>query len=141
MKTEKIIISFIAVVIGLLFAGVAFYLYQSTKIVKPSNTKTVTIIPPTPTFAPTVFLSVENPKDGDVVNKKTININGKTIPDATILVSTETSDEVVAPARNGAFSVTATIEDGTNQLTITAIAPNGEEAKVIRTITFSTENF
>lgn len=141
MRTEKVIFSFIAVVIGLLVAGVAFYVYQSTKMLPQQAERVVTIKRPTPTPEPAVFLVVEKPEDEDVVETKTVTIAGKTIPEATIVINAEGTDQVVRPASNGNFSTTVTIGDGANQILITSIAPNGEETTIIRTITYSTETF
>ncbi|MDP3987714.1 MAG: hypothetical protein Q8P80_01060 [Candidatus Levybacteria bacterium] len=141
MKTEKIVISFIAVVIGILAAGAVFYFYQSSKTIPASKSKTVTIAAPTPTPKLSIFLSVDKPKDEDVVDSKTISVSGKTTGQAAVIVSTQSQDQVLTPASNGSFSTTITIEDGQNQVEITAIAPNGEETRITRTITFSTETF
>lgn len=141
MSTEKVIISFIAVIIGILAASAAFYVYQTTKVIPPAKTKTISIASPTPTPSTSVFLSVDTPKDEDVVDKKTITFTGKTLPNAVIVISTEASDEVITPASNGNFSTTVNITNGTNRIELTAIAPNGEEVKITRTITYSTENF
>jgi len=143
MKAERVILSFVAVIIGLIAAGVAFYLYQMTKVV-PDNDKTISLMPkisvsPTPDSAN--LLSVDSPTDEQVFNKKTITVNGKTRKDATIIVTTEDNDQVVTPAANGNFSITQTIPGGTTLIHITAVFPNGEEQTITRTITFSTENF
>ena len=143
MKAEKVILSFIAIFIGLVAAGVAFYLYQMTKTVPPQKAQTLSLdtksLSPTPDASH--LLVVESPKDEEVLDKKVISVNGKTRSDATVIVSTETTDEVVKPAANGSFSVTQTIPNGTSILHVTAIFPNGEERRVTRTVTFSTENF
>lgn len=141
MKTEKIILSFIAALIGLLAAGVAFYLYQTTKTISPSQVKTVTVAKPTPTPKSSLFLSIDSPEDEDVTDRKTVTITGKTVIGATIVISTESSDQVVQASATGSFSTTATIDNGVNQIEITAIAPNGEEITIVRTITYSTETF
>ncbi len=141
MKTEKIVLSFIAVVVGILVAGLIFYLYQATKTISPSNTKTVSPSSVTPTPKSTIFLSLDRPKDEEVVDTKTITISGKTAPDATIVISTPSDDQVISPAKNGNFSSNVTIGDGENLITVTAIAVNGEEVKILRTVTFSTESF
>ena len=143
MKKEKVVLSFIAVVLGLLVSGVAFYLYQSTKTIPDDKIKTISI---KPTVTPdlktsSIFLSIDSPKDESVADKKIINVTGKTIKDAVVVVSTNIDDEVINPASNGNFSTTVNIENGQNQIEVTAIAPNGEEEKVIRTVTFSTESF
>lgn len=123
-------------------AGLAFYLYQATKTISPSNTKTVSPSSPSPTPKSTIFLSLDRPKDEEVVDTKTITISGKTTSDATIVISTPSDDQVISPAaKNGDFSSTVTIGDGENLITVTAIAVNGEEVKILRTVTFSTESF
>ncbi len=143
MKTEKIVISFIAVVIGILFAGSIFYLYQSTKVVPTTQEKTITL---SPTSNPSknksnIFLTIETPRDEEVVGIKTITITGKTLPDAVIVISTQSNDYVITPAITGSFSTTAVLEDGANNIEITAISKAGEEITVVRTITVSTETF
>lgn len=141
MKTEKIVISFIAILIGILFASVAFYFYQSTKTVPQSEIKIAGTPTPTSKSKSAVFLAIDSPRDEEVVSKKTINIVGKTTSEAIVVISTKNTDEVIKPASNGNFSTTAVIDNGVNKIEITAINPNGEETKIIRTVTFSTENF
>lgn len=141
MKTEKIVISFIAVIVGIIVAGVFFYFYQQTKIIPASQTKVVSINPPTPTPKSSIFLVVDKPTDEEVVDTKTITVSGRTTADATVLVSTDNRDEILTPATNGNFSTTVTLDLGGQTITVVAIAPNGEEIKVVRTITYSTETF
>lgn len=141
MKGEKIVIAFIAVSIGILVAGVAFFLYQTTKILPSTKTKTISISSPTSTPIPSVFLTVDRPRDEEVSDKKIVTISGKTVPSATIVISTQSTDQVITPASNGNFSTTLAIDDGENQIEITSIASNGEEARIVRTVTYSIESF
>lgn len=145
MKTEKIVISFIAVLVGILASGVAFFLYQSTKVISPSNTKTVTVqnLKPTPKISPisSFFLTVDSPRDESVVADRIVTLAGKTNSSAIILIQTAENDQVLSPAKNGDFSTTVTLDNGANYIEITAMAPNGEETKVNRTITVSSESF
>lgn len=141
MKTEKVILSFIATLIGLAVAGGAFYFYQKSKTIPPSAIKTITILSPSPTPKPSIFLSIDSPKDEDVVSKKIITVSGKTIPEAIVTIISETYQDVITPAKNGDFSTTINIDDGQNVIEIRAIAPNGESSKDLRTVTFSTEEF
>ena len=142
MKTEKVVISFIAVVIGILVSAVAFYFYQTTKIVPISPTKTVTLSPTnTPEQKNKIFITLDSPVDEEVIQIRTVTISGKTIPDAVIIISTAVNDQVVTPAQNGSFSTTAVLDNGENVIEITAIDKNGQEAKITRTVTVSTESF
>ena len=145
MKLEKFILSIIGIFFGLLVAGSAFYFYQTVfqhqksqqKNVKGTETKKTLTPTPTPSF----FLNIDTPKDESVTNNKTVTVSGKTIPDATIIISTNSDDQVIPPSSQGDFSTTATIDTGENMITLTAIAPNGEEVKKTITVTYSTESF
>lgn len=145
MKLEKVILSIIGVFFGLLVAGSAFYFYKSManqakktdKKIAGINTTKAPIPSPTPSF----FLNIDNPKDESVTDNKTVSISGKTIPGATIIISTASDDQVLNPSSQGDFSTTETIDTGENQLLLTAIAPNGEEVKKMVIVTYSTESF
>jgi hypothetical protein len=141
MKQERVILSFVAVLIGLLAAGVAFYFYQSTKTVSNPNQITLNAPSPTPTPRPTVYISLSNPNDETIVSSKTLTINGKTNPNATIIIYTSGDQQVIQPSTQGDFSTTIAIDDGENLIKITSILPGGEITSVQRTVTYSTENF
>lgn len=141
MKAEKVVLSFIAVAIGLAVAGIAFYLYQSSKVLPESETKTVSAKPsPSPTESG-FFLSVSEPADEAVYNKKVVKISGKTTSDATVIIITETDQEIIHPNRSGDFSTTVNISDGQNLIRISALSKQGEEKSVDKIVTFSTEEF
>ncbi|MDE2025308.1 MAG: hypothetical protein KGJ07_02340 [Patescibacteria group bacterium] len=141
MKTERVVLSFIAVVIGLVVAGAAFFIYQSTKVIPPYKVPTITLQKNTPTPLPGVQLTIDQPADESVVSTRTITISGKTIPQATIVVNTDTDDEVVTPTQDGSYSLTLTIENGENAISVTAIDPTGNETTKIVTVTESSEDF
>ncbi len=141
MKQERVILAFIAVLIGLLAAGVAFYFYQTTKTVSPSNTTVVNPHSPSPTPKPTIYLSLLNPGDEIVVDNKTLKINGKTNPDATLMIATIGEQQVIQPSQNGDFSTTITLDNGENLIKISVVLPNGETKSMQRTVTYSTEDF
>jgi len=144
MKAEKIILSFVAVFVGLIAAGVAFYLYQSTKIIPSSQPKpSAAQVTRTPIqqSADTDIFTIDTPQDEQVFDKKLITIKGTAEKGATITISTTDSDQVVQPADNGNFTLTQTIPDDTSVIELTAIFPDGTQKKIDRTVTFSTENF
>lgn len=140
MKTEKILLSFVAVVIGLIVAGVGFYIFQSTKIIPQNKLNTVKLAQPTPT-PPTVLLTVDTPQDESTTSNKTLTVSGKTDANNTLIVSTPTGDQVIKPSSQGTYSTSATITDGENEIYITAIAPNGTQTQKIITVTYTTESF
>jgi len=144
MKAEKVILSFVAVFVGLIAAGVAFYLYQSTKIIPTDQTKpsaTQVTVQPTKMMANADTFTIDSPEDESVAGQKEIDIKGTAVKGATITVSTDDDDQVVQPADNGDFTLTENIPDGTSVIAFTAIFPDGTTKKIDRTVTFSTENF
>ncbi len=146
MKAEKVILSFVAVFVGLVAAGFAFYIYQTTRTLPPEESAPVTINDqqqqaPSPTQPDTNLLTLDSPKDEEVFDKQVITIKGKAVKDATITISTDETDQVVKPADNGDFTLTQAIPDGTSVLQVSAIFPDGQEKKVSRTVTYTTESF
>jgi hypothetical protein len=141
MKQERVILSFVAVLIGLLAAGVAFYFYQSTKTVSTPNQITLNAPSPSPTPRPNVYISLTNPDDETIVSSKTLTVSGKTNPGATIIIYTTNDQQVIQPSTQGDFSTTLTLDSGENLLKITSILPSGDTTNLQRTVTFSTENF
>ena len=142
MKTERIILSLIALFVGLLVAGGAFYIYQMTQQIPQDKSDTITIKShATPTPNSNNYLVIDAPKDEDLTDRKTITISGKTLPGSTVVISTESDDQVVKPTATGTFNSTQTIDDGVNILSITSVFPDGTEKTVNRSITYTTENF
>lgn len=141
MKKEKLILSFIAVFFGLLVAGIAFYLFQTTKTVPNANSKTIFLASPTPIAAPSISLTLDRPKDEEVVNSKVLVVSGKTQSNAVVVVVTDSSEDVISPSANGDFSTTVNLTDGENILEVTSIAPNGESITSKKTVTYSQEEF
>jgi hypothetical protein len=140
MKQERVILSFIMVLIGLLVAGGAFFFYQSTKTISPNSSASNTISP-TPTDSPKIFLIVNQPANESVSTNRTVPISGKTLPEATVIIITDSDQLVLNPSSQGDFSTTVTVEEGQNVITIRAVTPNGETQTQERTVSYSTSSF
>lgn len=141
MKQERVILSFIMVIIGLLVAGVAFYIYQGTKTIKAPGTTVLTATPtPTPVTNST-YLNITSPTDESLTDKKTITVSGKTTPNATIVITTNSDQEIVEPSGQGDFSTTMTLASGANLIRITVFGSDGQTTFAQRTVTYSTEDF
>ncbi|HZJ18413.1 MAG TPA: hypothetical protein VFD45_02230 [Patescibacteria group bacterium] len=141
MKKEKTVLALLAIVIGLVFAGIAFYFYQYTKILPQFKANPILVKAPSPTPESTIFLSINNPSDEKLSDKKIVTVSGKTNPDAIIAIFTKSDFDILKPSLAGDFSTTVNISDGVNIIRITAIAPNGEEKTIERTVSFTTEEF
>lgn len=142
---ERIVITFIALVLGLLITTLAFYFYQSVKNSPHPSQNTVknTNSLPTPTPAQIIQTSlvVTDPQNEALVDKRTIQVKGKTDPKDSIIVSSNSEDVAVNPDPTGNFSVAITIDAGVNIITVRSISPNGIEKTDKRIVTYSTEDF
>lgn len=143
MKTERLILSFIAVLVGLLVAGIGFYIYQVASKKPADNTNRITLsVSPTPIQPQDAYpLILESPTDEQVIDKKTVEVSGKTGNDILVVISTGTTDQVIKSTTSGNFSATQTIDSGLSTIRVTALFPDGTTREQIRTITYSTESF
>jgi hypothetical protein len=141
MKKEKVVLSFIGVIIGLIFAGIVFYFYQSTKTINTAGETKTKSFSPSPTPTSSLYLIINEPEDEKVSENKIIKLSGQTVTDATIVIITKSGQEVIKPTSMGTFTTTLTLEEGENLIKIIAFAGNGESTTIERTITYSTEDF
>lgn len=141
MKTERIVLAFIAALIGLLVAGVLFFIYESTKNIPITKTESNPVATKQAEPKSNIFLTVSKPVDESVVGSKVVEVTGKTKPDATIVILTPLDQKIVTPTSSGNFSTTVNIDSDQNIIEITAILKNGQQQKILRTVTFSTEKF
>ncbi len=140
MRIEKIILAVAAVMAGLFVAGIAFYIYQTTRTLSPSSIKTITL-KPSPPSGPDVLLAITSPLDESVTTSRIVQINGKTDPQATVIVTSDTLDTVVSPTSTGDFSLTLTVATGENRILVTSVLPNGQETQKQLTVSVESDDF
>ncbi|HVT01153.1 MAG TPA: hypothetical protein VHE53_02855 [Patescibacteria group bacterium] len=139
---ERIIIVFIAIAIGLLITTLIYFLYQQTKSI-PNRTNKIVLndVSPSPTPKSSQYLTVDQPTDESISSKRSIQVKGKTNPNSMVVVSTNQEDIVGQATSDGAFSVSVTIDAGSNKILVRSISKDGVEAQVNRVVTYSTEDF
>lgn len=141
MKAERIVLSIIAILIGLFVAGTVFFVYQITQNKNTEKKEEISILPsPTPSTT-TSLLSVSSPENESVTNQKIIEIKGKGPRNATIIIATENGHHALRTSDNGDFSEEITLDSGVNILQVTALTDDGQEASIVHTISYSTESF
>lgn len=141
MRIEKIILAIAGVIAGLFVAGIAFYIYQTTRVISPSTIRTITLQKPTPANDSPVLLAIDSPVDESVTMSRIVTVSGKTDPTATIIVTSDTTDTVVYPSSSGAFSLTVTLASGENRLLVSAVTPDGQETQKQLTVSVVSDNF
>lgn len=141
MRKEKIILSFTAALVGIAVAILAFYFYESSRAIKPNQLQKITIVNLSPTPQSSIFLTLDTPSDEDVVSNRILPISGHTVAGAKIVILTLTNEEAAVAASDGSYSTQITLDIGENIVEVDAVGPNGETAKVKKTVTYSTEDF
>ncbi len=146
MKAERVILSFIAVLVGLMVAGGTFYVYDNYFKNTPRSTSQVITVKPTTIPSPTSvpkndFLTITEPNDESVLTTHSITVTGKATKGSIIVISTTSSDQVGIASNDGSYSLSTTIDNDTNPLYITAIFPDGTQQTLVRTLTYSTQQF
>lgn len=141
MKIKKLFTSIFILLIGLGFALGGFFLYQQSKVIKPSKIKKIVLESASPAPSSSIFISISQPNDEEVSSTRSLKISGKTIPNAKIVVLTPTTQEAGVAASDGSFTTDINLDLGENIIEISAVAPNGETAKIKRTVIYTTEDF
>lgn len=87
-------------------------------------------------FSQNLSLEIETPQDKAVVNSKTILIKGKTAPLADVFIN----EKETKSDNQGSFSLNYSLDEGENELIITANDSNGNYAEKVLTVELKTPN-
>lgn len=145
---ERLIIVFVAVIIGLVLTTVGYLVYQSFQEQTPptditpqqATTETAPVTSPTPNINE-FHVIITEPKPEAITDKRTVLVKGSTNPGNTVIISTNQDDVVAEPKEDGTFSTTVTINAGTNILIARAMDAQGNTTEDTRVITFVAEEF
>ncbi len=140
---ERLVIIIVAIIAGLFITSAGFFIYQSTKkgndtpITKQSSNTNKN----SQQENSSLYVRVSEPNDESLTAKRTLVVKGTTNPDNLIIISTNLEDVEAKPTSEGTFSVSIDIDAGANEVITRAIAPSGDSAQDIKTVTYSTEEF
>lgn len=87
-------------------------------------------------------LNLTSPGDETMATESQVKISGQTQAGATVVVAGPLADEVWQAGADGSFTGEVALEEGVNEITITAYSPDSQEEKTeTRTITYTQEEF
>lgn len=138
---ERLIIIIIAIVAGLFITGAGFFIYQSAQKTSADVLSTPKTAKDTTSQQGQEMLKISEPSDGQLSEKRTLQVKGTTDPNNTIIISTNEEDVSGKPNAQGDFAITIDIDAGANEIITRSIAPNGDSTQDVRTVTYSTEDF
>lgn len=136
LSKKQFIISHILILIaGLFFIFGLYYIlniqYKQTQ--KPFEAGPVTSKPKSFT------LDLDQPSDDTLNFSSQILLSGKTGPNLEVLISTDSSDQVITSKSDGTFSLTLDLNEGVNNITVTAFDSTGDSRFAERTVYYSKE--
>ena len=137
MIKERIILAFVAIIAGLAIASSVFYFYQQNK----SGEEPAAPSPSTSAPNGKTILEIETPEPFSVTDKKTIEVKGKTVPHALIVLTTNTEDFVLEARDDGSFAKQILLGENENVLTITSYPENETSKTKELIVTYTTEEF
>ncbi len=134
---ETIMAGVAGFVVGLLAAWAVWSLPQ----ILPQKKAPVAVESPAPNIAEAFSLTLSQPEDGSLIDTDEVNISGKTQAGATVVINGPLADEVIEATSDGSFSSKLTLEEGANEINVTAYATDGSEKTETRTVNYTKEEF
>ena len=135
MNKEQVITVLIGLLVGTLAVCVYFgaknFLPKMAKPVSPAIvTKPPPVIEPPPVKPPVFEFTLNDLTDHSSTTSSQLNIRGKTIPGASVLIYGNADEKIASADASGNFGSILKLEDGENELSVTAFA-NGKNSEVI----------
>lgn len=122
---------FIIVIFLILIAVGSYVAYQLYFKPAPATQEEVVKVPLT--------LQVESPSDGMQIENNILVVNGKTSPNTTVAVFTDSDEKMVESNADGSFEATLMLRNGINTVTVTAFGEDGEEKSAIFDVIYDEE--
>ena len=128
-KTKTILVVGGVIVVLFLALGGGYYFMSLKK--SPVVPAPVANSQPAPEPQETpLTLQLTSPQEGEVAASRQITVRGKTVPNATVAVYTDSDQTSVQSSATGDFEATVSLQGGLNTLTVTAFDDSGQEQSV-----------
>lgn len=136
LTTKQFILSqLIILLLGLAFIGWLYlFLNQSAE-----NKSYLARGGPVTTLPTSITLELSSPDDNLLILTPQILFTGKTLPHATVLISSPTKDVALEARADGIFSQTINLDEGVNKFVVVVFDKIGEQKTTERTIFYSKE--
>ncbi len=121
--------------------GAAWAVWNLPELLPQKNTSTTVEQSPTPSLAEGFSLSINQPEDGSLSDTGEVTVSGKTQAGATVVVNGPSADDVLEASSDGSFKTTVALDEGANEIDITAYASDGTEKSETRTVNYTKEEF
>lgn len=136
LSRETIFAILAGLVLGTLAAFGAWRISQKKEINLPLVQQEPSIPPKTP-----FTLTLSQPENEAFLNKPEALVSGKTQGGIKIIINGPSDDQVLTASNDGSFSAKVNLEEGQNEIVVTALTGDGLEKSEIRTVTYTKEEF
>ncbi len=140
MKKEVVI----AIIIGLSLGLVVTYGIYRAKTSLSSGQQaasTTNDASPTPPGSVHNSLKLLSPEDESVQANNEVKVTGATDPDAIVIIFMNEQPKVIHADKSGNFSIQATLQAGSNVITVRTLDEEGNSVEEQRTVIFTTASF
>lgn len=141
MDREKIITIVLGLIVGIglaatYFFGAKFLNFSKSKvsIKSPVKTSPQNKLPPPPPQT-TQSLTLETPTDNLPTTDKNLKVSGSFAPNSTIILYDNTDEQVATSDGQGKFAFNTVLEEGNNQLVVSAFSADNKLQSVGRSVT------
>ena len=132
-----ILFQFVILFASLFFVGLLYYIlniqYQLPSHLYSSSGGPVTSLPKS------LRIDLEQPDDNVLVYSSSIIVSGKTAPNKSVFITTDTNDLVITSSASGDFSTVLPLDAGINKITAVVFDLVGDSRETARTVYFSKE--
>lgn len=94
---------------------------------------------PITTTPTTLTLEVAAPGDNILSFQSSVVVSGSTSANIPVLIATESESMVIQSAFDGSFSTVVGLQEGVNQMQVTAFSMSGDQRSINKTIYYSKE--
>lgn len=94
---------------------------------------------PVTTIPTTLTLELLSPEADSLVFQPSVIVSGNTLPNSTVLISSDTQNIVIQSKFDGSFSTVLDLVEGVNNLTVAVFSLNGDQRSVARSVYYSKE--
>lgn len=137
MKKEMIVSILVGLIFGLIITyGV--YTARTALFGRPATPSSLATPQPSANPEATGSLVILSPEDESIVDTNTITVAGSTFPSAYVVVFVNNTEKITTANETGQFSTEATLENGSNVITVTVLSEDGTSTTLERTVIYST---
>lgn len=136
LSKETIFAITAGLILGVLAALGAWKISQKKEI----NLPLIQQEPSIPTKLP-FTLTLTQPENDALLEKPEASVSGKTQSNTQVIINGPLDDQVIKSSNDGSFSAKVSLDEGANQIVVTALNSDGSEKSETRTVTYTKEEF